>query len=97
MCGTRVVSPLVRGGGQENGFRPGTENTPMIAGLGAAAELVSKQLHTYTSHMQEVRDYLLQQLKVSVEKWIAYTTVMVLVQLTNSFFISILGVAYIKN
>ncbi|XP_069755455.1 selenocysteine lyase isoform X2 [Narcine bancroftii] len=46
------------GGGQERMFRPGTENTPMIAGLGKAAELVNKKLDLYASHMKEVRDYL---------------------------------------
>uniref|UniRef100_A0A1B6KCN2 Selenocysteine lyase n=1 Tax=Graphocephala atropunctata TaxID=36148 RepID=A0A1B6KCN2_9HEMI len=58
----RIVSPVARGGGQEGGLRPGTENTPMIAGLGVAALLVSENLDTYTSHMREVRDYLLEQL-----------------------------------
>jgi cysteine desulfurase len=32
-----VGSPLVRGGGQERGLRPGTENVAGIAGFGAAA------------------------------------------------------------
>ncbi|XP_067897983.1 selenocysteine lyase isoform X1 [Heterodontus francisci] len=50
--------PMFFGGGQERKFRPGTENTPMIAGLGKAAELVVRKLEVYASHMQEVRDYL---------------------------------------
>ncbi|XP_067851674.1 selenocysteine lyase isoform X2 [Heptranchias perlo] len=52
------VYPMFFGGGQERKFRPGTENTPMIAGLGKAAELVVRNLEVYASHMQEVRDYL---------------------------------------
>ncbi|KFQ49653.1 Selenocysteine lyase, partial [Nestor notabilis] len=52
------LHPMLFGGGQERSFRPGTENTPMIAGLGKAAELVSKNWETYEAHMRDVRDYL---------------------------------------
>jgi len=46
------------GANQENSLRPGTENTPLIAGLGKAAELVTNNLCKYYSHMKEIRDYL---------------------------------------
>ncbi|XP_077998899.1 selenocysteine lyase-like [Glandiceps talaboti] len=52
------LSPMFYGGGQERNFRPGTENTGMIAGLGKAAELVVKNIDQYEKHMREVRDYL---------------------------------------
>ena len=52
------VYPMLFGGGQERNFRSGTENTPMIAGLGKAAELVHKNISKYESHMRNVRDYL---------------------------------------
>ncbi|TGZ56810.1 hypothetical protein CRM22_010068 [Opisthorchis felineus] len=54
--------PLFLGGGQESGFRSGTENTPMIAGLAKAAELVSANLASYMSHMSCMREQLIQQL-----------------------------------
>lgn len=41
-----------------------TENTPMIVGLGKAAELVSENLEKYASIMRETRDYLEQRLVV---------------------------------
>jgi selenocysteine lyase len=50
--------PLFFGGNQENSLRPGTENTPMIVGLGKAAELVTINLQVYNEHMKEIRDYL---------------------------------------
>ncbi|CAL8252344.1 unnamed protein product [Merluccius merluccius] len=55
--------PMLFGGGQERNFRPGTENTPMIAGLGKAAELVTANLHDYQSHLRKTRLYLEHQLK----------------------------------
>lgn len=50
--------PLLFGGGQERNYRPGTENTPMIAGLGKAAIISKIKLHEFASQMKEARDYL---------------------------------------
>ncbi|NXI45115.1 SCLY lyase, partial [Galbula dea] len=65
---TTPLHPMLFGGGQERSFRPGTENTPMIAGLGQAAELVSKNWETYEAHMRDVRDYLEARLEASFGK-----------------------------
>ncbi|XP_006866882.1 PREDICTED: selenocysteine lyase [Chrysochloris asiatica] len=62
------LHPMLFGGGQEQNFRPGTENTPMIAGLGKAAELVSKNCAAYEAHMREVRDYLEERLQAEFGK-----------------------------
>ncbi|XP_056102277.1 selenocysteine lyase [Rhinichthys klamathensis goyatoka] len=59
---TAPVYPLLFGGGQERNFRPGTENTAMIAGLGKAAELVSLNLVEYEAHFLDIRCYLEQKL-----------------------------------
>ena len=56
------VTPMLFGGGQEAGLRPGTENTPMILGLGTACQLVSDNLASYSDHMRRIRDYLRDQL-----------------------------------
>ncbi|KAM8745378.1 selenocysteine lyase [Acanthopagrus latus] len=62
--GTRTpLFPMLFGGGQERNFRPGTENTPMIAGLGKAAELVTANLSEYESHMRSTKLYLEERLK----------------------------------
>ncbi|XP_029789399.1 selenocysteine lyase isoform X1 [Suricata suricatta] len=60
--------PMLFGGGQEQNFRPGTENTPMIAGLGKAAELVTKNGEAYEAHMRDVRDYLEERLLAEFDK-----------------------------
>ena len=51
------------GGNQERGFRSGTENTPMIVGLGAAARLVNENLTQYVSHMYHMKSLLINKLK----------------------------------
>ncbi|XP_035575786.1 selenocysteine lyase isoform X2 [Canis lupus dingo] len=45
-----------------------TENTPMIAGLGKAAELVTKNCEAYEAHMRDVRDYLEERLEAEFDK-----------------------------
>uniref|UniRef100_G1LPK1 Selenocysteine lyase n=1 Tax=Ailuropoda melanoleuca TaxID=9646 RepID=G1LPK1_AILME len=60
--------PMLFGGGQERNFRPGTENTPMIAGLGKAAELVTRNCEAYEAHMRDVRDYLEERLAAEFDK-----------------------------
>src|SRR5437899_8249615 len=49
-------SPLIAGGGQENGRRGGTENVAGIAGLGKAAELAVKYLEERKCSIRSMRD-----------------------------------------
>jgi cysteine desulfurase len=53
--GTRF-SPLIAGGGQENGHRGGTENVASIVGLGKAAELALKYLAEGKCSIRSMRD-----------------------------------------
>ncbi|MDQ7990412.1 MAG: cysteine desulfurase NifS [Candidatus Dactylopiibacterium sp.] len=50
--------PLLRGGQQERGRRPGTENAPAIVGLGLAAALAARHLETENTHVRHLRDKL---------------------------------------
>lgn len=53
--GTKIAS-FIHGGGQEKGKRAGTENVAGIVGLGKAIELATKDIETYSKHIQELRD-----------------------------------------
>jgi cysteine desulfurase len=49
-------SPLIAGGGQENGRRGGTENVASIVGLGKAAELAARYLEEGKCSIRSMRD-----------------------------------------
>ena len=50
--------PFMLGGGQEKGFRSGTENVQSIAGFGLACEKSVSALSERSEHMAEVKEYL---------------------------------------
>jgi cysteine desulfurase len=50
------VAPLIHGGGQEKGLRGGTYNTPLIVGLGVAAELAKDELEIRINSLLQKRE-----------------------------------------
>jgi len=54
----RRVEPLMYGGGQERGLRPGTLPTHQIVGMGAAFGLAAARLAQDRLHVQRLRDRL---------------------------------------
>jgi cysteine desulfurase len=52
------LAPFIRGGGQEGGRRPSTENVLGIVGLGAASALIEAHLPQYAAHLRALRDRL---------------------------------------
>ncbi|MCB1179154.1 MAG: cysteine desulfurase [Leptospiraceae bacterium] len=57
-----MIEPLLIGGGQEDGLRSGTMNTPGIVGLGKACEIASSEYNEWKSQIQPLRDYLEEEL-----------------------------------
>lgn len=51
-----IADRLIRGGGQEKGYRAGTENVAGIAGFGAAAESALAGLAAETERLRSLRD-----------------------------------------
>ncbi|MGC9046289.1 MAG: cysteine desulfurase family protein [Thermodesulfovibrio sp.] len=53
------IKPLLFGASHEKGLRPGTENTPYIAGVGKAAEIIYEEFDEISKHLLEVTEPLL--------------------------------------
>lgn len=62
------LTPMLTGGGQEKGMRPGTENVPAIAGFGAATDVGFKGFKEFEAHMRDIRTYTLKLLRDRIEE-----------------------------
>ena len=60
--GTRI-DPLIYGGAQQGGLRPGTESLPLACGMGYAARLPSETLREDHRAVTALRDYTVEQLR----------------------------------
>ena len=54
------LNPFITGGGQENGYRSGTENVAGIAGLGLATKMAYDRLSKNQEDMIALNNYLIQ-------------------------------------
>jgi cysteine desulfurase len=64
--GLRII-PLINGGSQEFGLRSGTENVPLIVGLGVATELIQRQRELGLNHVLTLRDKLIKSVLGKIE------------------------------
>ncbi len=62
------VIPLMDGGVQEGGRRPGTENVAAIVGMGKAAELAIKDMKARSAKLSGLRDRLLKGLPEAIDR-----------------------------
>ncbi|WCK55810.1 cysteine desulfurase family protein [Aneurinibacillus sp. Ricciae_BoGa-3] len=58
-----VLSPLLSGGGQEDGKRSGTENLPAIVAMAKAMRMQHQSLAANRKHMTTIRTFLIEQLE----------------------------------
>lgn len=56
------LQSLLRGGGQERGFRAGTENVPGIIGMGKALEIANQTMESRRKKETILRDYLMRRI-----------------------------------
>ncbi len=57
------IKPIILGGGQESGYRSGTENVPAIAGLGQAAVEIYDDFDAHRQKMYALRGRLIERLQ----------------------------------
>ncbi|MBR2002161.1 MAG: cysteine desulfurase [Firmicutes bacterium] len=61
------IPSFIFGGGQEKGFRSGTENVPFIVGLGLAAKLAEEERKNRLDHLKAMRKKLLIGIETTIE------------------------------
>lgn len=81
------IRPLIFGGGQEKGFRSGTENAPCIIGFAKAVKITNDNFATDYSKKTAFREQLIAKLKKNIDD-------MVVVSPQNDFAPNILTVAF---
>ncbi len=61
-----TIVPLIHGGGQQGGLRPGTENVAGIAALGRAVELAVLELEQFRATVGRLRDTFEERLRAAL-------------------------------
>ncbi|HWD87587.1 MAG TPA: cysteine desulfurase family protein [Mucilaginibacter sp.] len=61
------IKPFIYGGSQERNMRGGTENVYGIVGLAKALEMAYNDMGEHQNHIQELKSYMLEQLKQNID------------------------------
>lgn len=64
---SELLSPILHGGGQEKGYRSGTENLPGIAAFGVATEKVYENIEARTKKIEELNRYFRKGIEEEIE------------------------------
>jgi len=62
------IKPVIFGGGQENGLRSGTENTPSVVGFAKAFEIAVRDIETESTRLSQIRDYAITEIQKNLPK-----------------------------
>jgi cysteine desulfurase len=62
------VNPIIIGGGQERGFRSGSENIPGIVGFAKAAEIMKEEMPNESRYLEGLRDKLIKNVLEKIPK-----------------------------
>lgn len=62
------ITPVIYGGGQENGLRSGTENVPAVLGFAAAAEEAKSHIFSERKHFDSLKSLFVKQFEKSPHK-----------------------------
>ncbi len=57
------ITPLILGGGQQDGMRSGTLNTPLIVGFGKACDVAKNSMTEDIAHYAKLKDLFLSEIK----------------------------------
>ncbi|WP_448698465.1 cysteine desulfurase family protein [Mucilaginibacter sp. AW1-3] len=60
------IKPMIYGGSQERNMRGGTENVYGIVGMAKALEMAYAEMPEHQAHIQELKSYMMAQLKASI-------------------------------
>jgi cysteine desulfurase len=60
------VNPIIIGGGQERGFRSGSENIPGIVGFAKATEIMKQKMPSEVKYLKGLRDKLIKNILESI-------------------------------
>lgn len=87
-----IMPSMIHGGGQENGLRAGTENTPGIIGMGLAAKLADESLErAQNEYVSSLRDYFINKVIEDIDD--AVLNGAVVTRLPNNISFTFKGVA----
>ncbi len=65
--GSRKISPLIHGGGQERNMRGGTENMSGIVGLSKAFEMAHANMKEHAAHIQSIKTHMINRLEAELK------------------------------
>ena len=61
------LTPLIDGGGQENGRRSGTENVAGVVGFGRAAEIARTEMAGEAARLVQIREFLIDSIQEAID------------------------------